>query len=132
MSSVFREICMNSFMANFPIIQKQAIDLLCISMDWFLYDRDRRYGRVNRKSSLLRVFTSDILYFDISCITEYHIQPKRKNYNQIELSFLTIFKISDNLKKIVLEKCQVLDSKSFHTLSTCFLTIKGMVAEGQF
>ena len=42
----------NSFMTEVPIIQKQAqwfhsIDLLCKSMDWFLYDRVLRHERVN-------------------------------------------------------------------------------------
>ena len=38
--------CFNSLMTEFPIIN-QSIDLLCRSMDMFLYDRDLRHERVN-------------------------------------------------------------------------------------
>ena len=37
----------NSFMTEVPSYRNQSIDLLCESMDWFLYDRDLRVERVN-------------------------------------------------------------------------------------
>ena len=37
----------NSFTVEVVIIQRQSIDLLSKSMDWFLYDKVLRHGRVN-------------------------------------------------------------------------------------
>ena len=80
-------------MANVKEIKKKP--LICSENQWTGFYMIR-YERVNRKSNLLRVLTSDILYYNMSCIIEYHIQLKRKNYNQAELSFLIIFKVSDS------------------------------------
>ena len=39
----------NSFMTEVSIIYRnQSINLLCKSMDWFLYDRNLRHERVNK------------------------------------------------------------------------------------
>ena len=38
---------LNSFMTESVSYKNQSIDLLCKSMDWFLYDRDLRHERVN-------------------------------------------------------------------------------------
>ena len=40
---IYRTI--NSFMTEVPINRNQSIDLLCKSMDWFLYDIDLRHER---------------------------------------------------------------------------------------
>ena len=40
---------LKSFLKEVPIIRNQSIDLLCKSMDWFLYDRSLRHERVHPK-----------------------------------------------------------------------------------
>ena len=42
------KITLNSFMREVPIIRSQSNDLQSKSMDWFLYDRDLRFERVNQ------------------------------------------------------------------------------------
>ena len=44
----------NSFMTVVFIIKKQSTDLLCKSMDWFLYYRDLRHERVKKKGKIRR------------------------------------------------------------------------------
>ena len=49
-SSSLLFVYFNSFMTEVPIIQK-PVDLLCKSMDWFLYDSGWCHERVNFKKS---------------------------------------------------------------------------------
>ena len=44
----------NSFMKQVPITKKQSIDLLCKSMDWFLYDGDLRREKVEDDDPSMR------------------------------------------------------------------------------
>ena len=46
----------NSFMTEIPIIQKP--NLLCKSMDWFLYDKDLCYKRVNINHLQYKTFST--------------------------------------------------------------------------
>ena len=39
---------LNSFMMEVPTYRNQPIDLQSKSVDWFLYDRDLRYEKVNQ------------------------------------------------------------------------------------
>ena len=47
----FRTIFINSFMMEVVIMENQSIDLLCKSMDLFLYDNGLRHERVNSSFS---------------------------------------------------------------------------------
>ena len=51
---------------RWPLSYKsQSIDLLCKSMDWFLYDNGLRHERVNVRSSHQRWFTKKKLFLKI-------------------------------------------------------------------
>ena len=48
--------CFNPFMTVFPINRNRSINLLCKSMDWFLYDRDLLLETILTTSISRRIF----------------------------------------------------------------------------
>ena len=74
--------CFTSFMTKVPNIYKPSTDLLCKSMNWFLYDRDLRQERVNPSHPNVFLYTvwisqktSGQKWVNMFCSTLYCFSP---------------------------------------------------------
>ena len=52
-------------MTEAVIIRNQSIDLLCKSMDWFLYDNGLSHERIKPKSKVLSRFKTQLLNYPV-------------------------------------------------------------------
>ena len=58
---------LNSFTTGFLSYRNQSINVLCKSMDWFLYDSDLRQERVNTTTAIYDIyFNKPFRFTDIS------------------------------------------------------------------
>ena len=70
---------LNSFMKEVPISRRQSVDLLCKSMNWFLYGGDLRHEIVNRELNTDQVLLKKSIQSILTHLFPMDVFPTKKD-----------------------------------------------------